>query len=82
MSLVMIGFNPNRAEQLRMKKGFRRAFIAGECGITSNYLSLLMHGHRAPSERVLNLMALALGTSTDYLTGKSDDPSPPKGQVA
>lgn len=33
-------------------------------------------GERTPSIHVIHYMAYVLGTSADYLTGKSDDPTP------
>lgn len=71
----MIKFNPNRAEQLRVRKGLTRGFLASECDITSNYLSLLMNGHRIPSLKVIRRMAETLSTNMDYLMNRSNDSS-------
>jgi transcriptional regulator with XRE-family HTH domain len=72
----MNGFNPDRAERLLIVKGLRRSFLAGECAITTNYLSLLLNGHKSPSEKVISRMAETLGTTSDYLTNRSNEPNP------
>ena len=68
---------------LREALQMRQADLAYLCDISPSYLSEIERGsnRRNPSSAVLSRMADALKTSTDYLLGRTDDPSPPSAKL-
>jgi len=63
-----------RVRRRRMELGLNQAEFAKQAGIPVPRLSSIEHGHQSIYvERAVQL-AQALGVSTDYLLGLSDDP--------
>jgi transcriptional regulator with XRE-family HTH domain len=87
MYAIMYNLNMNKVDTTRLrdlieKRGFTSAHVAKTSFIKVNSLHQILCGQYKPSIRVLNYLAITLGTNVDYLTGKSDDPSPNKESVA
>lgn len=74
-------WNPQRAKELIEQKGFTRRHLAKCLGVTLSTFQGMMSG-RSPGKFSLFLMAETLGTNTDYLDFRSEDPRPKKGHVA
>ncbi|WLR44507.1 helix-turn-helix transcriptional regulator (plasmid) [Bacillus carboniphilus] len=72
-----LGFNKDRLKELRIKKGFGLSKdFAEKVGLSNSMYSSIENGSRKPSLAVLATIAKTLNTSTDYLCGLSDDPTP------
>lgn len=58
------------------QKGVSQTFICDKLGKKRNYLNNLRSQNKDPSEEQLVIIADALGTTTAYLKGETDDPTP------
>ncbi len=65
-----------RLKELREAKGWSKNRTAEEAGILQSAYSRYESGERAPSPSVIRVLALALGTSVEYLTNRIDDKAP------
>lgn len=72
----MTGLNTTRVRELIEERGLKPKFVARKCFITYGSFMHILGGRANASERVVFLIAQTLGTNVDFLTGKSDDPSP------
>ncbi len=61
---------------LREAKGWSKNYASEEMGIAQSVYFRYESGESKPSYPAIRSMALALGTSVEYLTDKIDDPSP------
>lgn len=68
--------NTNRLKEKREEKGWSRNQASQEMGLLQSAYSRYESGQTIPSLSVLKIMALTLGTSIEYLSDKTDDPSP------
>jgi transcriptional regulator with XRE-family HTH domain len=67
-----------RVRRQRMALGLSQTELSGQVGIPIPNLSRIEHGRQSIYiERLVDL-AEALQVSTDYLLGRTDDPTPPK----
>lgn len=73
---VIILFDYNRFEQLRSAKGITKKFIAQSLGRTSTICQDWKQQKSHPNPEQLRRVAEILGTTTAYLSGETDDPSP------
>ena len=73
----MSTFSDRLAAILR-KKGMTQKQLAQITNITESAMSYYVKGARTPSGDILTKIAVALGTSTDYLLGITDDPETSK----
>jgi transcriptional regulator with XRE-family HTH domain len=73
----MEGFG-QRVITARGHQGWTRRELAKRAGLHEQHLAKVEHGnrHRIEADTILKL-AEALGCSTDYLLGRTDDPAPP-----
>ena len=66
-----------RLRALREARGLRQATLARLAGVSPALISRMEDGSRPRAAGpVLERLAVALGTSTDYLLGLTDDPRP------
>lgn len=66
-----------RLRALREARGLRQAALARLAGVSPALISRMEDGSRPRAAGpVLERLAVALGTSTDYLLGLTDDPRP------
>ncbi len=68
--------NRERLIECRKKLGITKQQAAIRMKLSQPAYLRYESGERAPSIHVIYYMAHVLGTSADYLTGKSDDPTP------
>jgi transcriptional regulator with XRE-family HTH domain len=68
--------NTKRLKEKREEKGWSRNQAAQEIGLLQSAYSRYESGQNVPSLSVLKIIAMTLGTSVEYLAGKTDDPSP------
>jgi transcriptional regulator with XRE-family HTH domain len=68
--------NIERLKELRELKGWSKNYAAEEMGLAQSAYLRYESGETAPSYSVIKNMALTLGTSIEYLTGKLNDKSP------
>jgi transcriptional regulator with XRE-family HTH domain len=67
-----------RIKALRIARDWSRNKLAALAEISQGNLSDIENGKvRSPSGTIIGKLADTLGTSTDYLLGRTDDPSPP-----
>lgn len=69
---------PILVERIRSLMTFEwgeQAMVCRESKVSSSTLSNIWHGH-IPTAKTLRDLAVALCTSTDYLVGLTDDPTP------
>lgn len=66
----------NRLQDLRMEKGFTQIKMQQLTGIDQSDYSKLETGKRYYTVEQCKRIALALGTSTDYLLGLTDEKAP------
>ena len=66
-----------RLRERRVQAGISQAEIAKQAGIIQPDLSLLERGEKHVWADTLFRLADTLGCSLDYLTGRTDDPTPP-----
>ena len=65
-----------RLQKRRLLKGWNKSATAQKLGISAQRYANWEYGSREPDYEMLNKIADIFGTTTDYLTGKTDDPSP------
>lgn len=65
-----------RLAQCRKKLGITKQEAAKRMQMSQPAYLRYESGERTPSIQVVHIMADILGTSTDYLLGKTDNPSP------
>lgn len=65
-----------RLKKLRTEKGFTQLNVQMMTGIDQCEYSKIERGKRNISFELCRILALALGTSMDYLAGLTDDPNP------
>lgn len=68
-----------RLRLLRTELGLKQGEVAEAAGIRHPYLSELEGDKARPTGEVLAKLADALGTSTDFLLLRTDNPLPPVG---
>lgn len=76
--------NNTVGERIRARKealGLRDEDIAAMVGVSRPSVTGWITGHRVPGNKRLASIADALNTSTDYLTGKTDNPLPINGTI-
>lgn len=66
----------DRIRLQREAQGLQQKVLAWRVGITASALSQIERGHVDPKAFTLTCIAQALGVSTDYLHGLSNDPAP------
>lgn len=66
-----------RKEELKL----RDEDIADLVGVSRSSVTGWISGHRVPGNKRLTLLADALNTSMEYLTGKTDNPLPLHGKM-
>lgn len=71
MSDILI---PERLILVREKLGISKAEAARRVGLSKMGYGRYESGERAPSAQIIEVMAQRLETSSDYLTGKDNDP--------
>ena len=64
-----------RLKAARLMRGWTQAELAARAGLPATSIAHLEAGSRKPSFDTLRRLAGALEVSTDYLLGRSDDPS-------
>lgn len=74
-------FYPERLAQLRKKKNLTQEGLASKVNTTKGTISNYENGHSTPPNESLVAIADVLATTTDYLLGRTDDPSPNIGSV-
>lgn len=62
----------DRIKQLSKEKGITLSFICSKLGLQRGYLKDVGNGKTALPENRLEIIADILGTTTDYLHGKTD----------
>ncbi len=68
--------NYNKLQGLLKEKGLSQSFVSEKIGMSRNYLKDCKRLNTdIPMDR-LNLIAETLGTTIEYLTDQTDDPSP------
>jgi transcriptional regulator with XRE-family HTH domain len=72
----MTNLDTTRTRELIEKRGFTFKHVARCCFIKYGSFFHILGGRANASERVIFLLAQTLNTNVDYLTGKSDDPTP------
>lgn len=72
MDLALFG---RRLRELRKRKGWTLAELARQTGLSIGYLGDLEHQRASPSVDTVVALALALGVTSDYLLGISDEES-------
>lgn len=71
-----MGDDMSRLRELRKKKGFKQIKMQMLTGIDQSDYSKIETGRRNMSFEQCKRIALALGTSMDYLAGLTDEPEP------
>lgn len=66
----------DRITNLAKQKGITQAFISSKIGVHRNWLSCVRRDNVKISDERLAIIADILGTTTAYLKGETDDPSP------
>jgi transcriptional regulator with XRE-family HTH domain len=69
-------FSGKRLCALRQDKEFTQKTLASEVGVTAAMLSKYENGTNVPKADIVARMADILGTTADYLVGRTNDPSP------
>ena len=69
-------FLPERLKQIRENRGLNKAEAAGLLGLSKMGYLRYESADRTPSYQTIVFMAQKLGTSPDYLTGKTEDSEP------
>lgn len=70
--------NTARIEALKTRLKLSNKGISESVGVKENTVWRWMSGKSQPASIHLSKLAEVLGTSSDYLLGNSDDPTPPK----
>ncbi len=68
----------DRMRELRTQRGFSQEQLARLVDVGHQQVWRYENGNAVPSAEIAARIAQALGTSSDYLLGLSDDPSPQK----
>lgn len=68
----------SRIREYRRKRGFTQSQIAAKLNMTEANFSSYERDKSIPPSEKLSLISSLLDVSTDYLLGKTDDPTPPK----
>lgn len=66
----------DRIEYLRKKLNLTQKQLAEKAGITEASLSRYENNLREPKAEIISKLAIALGTTTDFLLGQTDNPVP------
>ena len=66
----------NRLKELRLSRGYTQVRMQMLTGIDQSDYSKLESGKRYYTFEQCRRLAIALGTSMDYLAGLTDDPTP------
>lgn len=66
---------PDRLVRVLDDRGLARVGLARLIGVHENSIANYIYGRSRPHPLILAAMADALGVSTGYLTGETDDPS-------
>lgn len=66
-----------RVKTLRERKGFTLKELATKVKLSIGFIGDIEAGRGKPSLVTLNKLAQALETTTDYLLGRTNDPTPP-----
>ena len=69
-------FLPERLKKIRENRGLNKAEAARLLGLSKMGYLRYESAARTPSYQIIFFMAQKLGTSTEYLTGKTDNPEP------
>ncbi len=69
-------FMPERMQELRLKQGLNKTQAAELLQISKMAYGRYENGERIPSYQYIVYMSQQLGTSPEYLTGKTEDASP------
>ena len=67
---------PQRLKKLRKKFGWTQQIVADKLSITIGTYSGYERGYRKPDADILRKLATLFNTTTDYILGRSDDPTP------
>ena len=67
-------FLPERLKKIRENRGLNKAEAARLLGLSKMGYLRYESAARTPSHQIIVFMAQKLGTSTEYLTGKTDNP--------
>ena len=70
------GFRTDRLAEMREDRGLTKVEAARRMHLSLSGYTNFERGERTPSWQTVFTMALVLGTSTGYLTGETDNPSP------
>lgn len=70
----------DRIRRARVKKGLSQVSLADAIGVKAGTLSGYEREYRRPDVEMLGRIASVLGVSTDYLLGRTDDPTPHRAQ--
>lgn len=70
--------NLGRLEALMKQRRLENKDIAAKIGVSGHTVYRWSMGSTQPSSVNLSLLAEALSTSTDFLLGNTNDPTPPK----
>lgn len=73
---MKLTLNTARLKELREKKGWSKNQAAQEMGLLQSAYLRYESGENLPSNSVIRIMALTLGTSVEYLSGKRKDSRP------
>lgn len=71
-----MAFQAKRMKTLRMAKGYTMEDLAKMINSTKGTISNYENEHSKPNDEMQVSIANALNTTTDYLLGRTDDPSP------
>lgn len=71
----------DRLQQLQKEKGYTNRYIATVIDVNENTVSRWVSGKRQPGGLSLNQLAALLDVSIEYLTGLTDDPTPPSNDI-
>jgi transcriptional regulator with XRE-family HTH domain len=69
-------FIPERLKIIRENRGLNKAEAARLLGLSKMGYLRYESAARTPSHQIIVFMAQKLGTSPEYLTGKTDNPEP------
>lgn len=71
----------DRLQQLQRGKGYTNRYIATVIGVNENTVSRWVSGKRQPGGLSLNQLAALFEVSIEYITGLTDDPTPPSDDI-
>ena len=74
-TILKTEFIPDRLISIRKQRGLNKSQAAARIGLSPIGYLRYEQGQRIPSPQMIEIIALKLYTSVDYLTGSSDDPS-------